>query len=194
VVGAVYSGLAMLVLALLPVRRAFRLDAIVTTRHLDYVAQLLLATGTMLAYGYVCEAFGAWYSGDAVERYTMLTARGTGPYAVVFWAMTAANVLTPQLFWSARMRRSPAVLFAAGVLIWAGMWAERFVIVVGSLSRGFLPSSWHAYAPTWVDWSLLLGSIGLFALLFLAFLRWLPFVSVHEVKRLRYEMRKGGAA
>jgi Ni/Fe-hydrogenase subunit HybB-like protein len=190
VVGAIYSGLAALLVLLVPLRRAFRLDAIVTTRHLDYVAQLLLATGTMLAYSYVCELFGAWYGGDRVERYTMLTARTGGPFAAVFWLMTAANVLTPQLFWSARMRRSPVVLFVAGVLVWTGMWAERFVIVVGSLSRDFLPSSWHGYAPTWVDWSLLVGSVGLFALLFLAFLRWAPFVSVNEVKRLRYEIER----
>jgi len=144
----------------------------------------------MVAYAYVCEAFGAWYSGDPFERYTMLTARPLGPYAILFWAMTAVNVVTPQLFWSPRLRASPFALFVAGALIWVGMWIERFIIIVGSLSRDFLPSSWHSYAPTWVDWSLLEGSVGLFALLFLTFLRWVPFIPVSEVKRLRFELAR----
>jgi molybdopterin-containing oxidoreductase family membrane subunit len=102
--------------------------------------------------------------------------------------MTAANVLTPQLFWFRRLRTSVVVLFTASVLIWVGMWMERFVIIVTSLNRDFLPSSWHFYAPTWVDWGLLVGSVGVFFLLFFAFLRWVPFVPVSEVKRLRFEL------
>src|SRR5262249_28401252 len=131
---------------------------------------------------------GAWYSGDPFERYTMLIARTTGPYAILFWAMTAVNVITPQFFWSHRLRTNPVALFIAGVLIWAAMWVERFIIIVASLNRDFLPSSWHIYAPTWVDWSLLLGSIGFFCFNFLAFLRWVPFIPVSEVKRARFEL------
>jgi molybdopterin-containing oxidoreductase family membrane subunit len=108
--------------------------------------------------------------------------------------MTAANVLTPQLFWSARLRTRPVVLFVASLLIWSGMWCERFMIIVGSLSRDFLPTSWHFYAPTWVDWSLLAGSIGLFCLLFLAFLRWVPAIPVSEMKRLGHDLEREGTA
>jgi len=187
VVGAIYSGLALLLVLMLPVRAVFRLHNVLTDKHLDAVAKLTLMTGTMLAYSYVCEMFGAWYSGDPHEQFAMLLSRPFGPYGVLFWLMTAFNVVTPQIFWSRRMRRSPAALFIAGLLIWVGMWLERFVIIVGSLSQDFLGSSWRDYAPTWVDMSLLFGSVGLFALLYLAFLRWVPFIPLSEVKGQRYE-------
>jgi molybdopterin-containing oxidoreductase family membrane subunit len=149
----------------------------------------MLTTGMMLAYSYLCEMFGAWYSGDPYERYSMLIARPLGPYAVLFWLMTLFNVGTPQLFWWRRMRRSTAALFVGGVLIWIGMWLERFVIIAGSLNHDFLSSSWHFYAPTLVDWSILIGSIGFFAFLYLAFLRWVPFIPLSELKGQRYEER-----
>jgi Ni/Fe-hydrogenase subunit HybB-like protein len=190
VVGAVYSGLAMVLILLLPVRRIFNLYDVITKRHLDRIAKLILATGSMLAYSYICEIFGAWYSADRFERYAYLFARPFGPYAWVYWSMTAVNVLTPQLFWFRRLRTSVPVLFLGSALIWTGMWAERFVIIVTSLNRDFLPSSWHFFAPTWVDWSLLVGSIGVFCFLFLAFLRWVPFVPVGEVRRLRFEIER----
>ena len=188
VIGAIYSGLAMVLILMLPIRRAFHLQDVITAQHLDNLGKLLLVTGSMVTYAYVCEAFGAWYSSDPVERYTMLVARPLGPYATLFWLMLAVNVLTPQVFWSARMRTRPLSLFIAAALICIGMWIERFIIIVAALSRDFLPSSWHSYAPTWVDWSLLIGSLGLFALLFLTFLRWVPFVPVSEVKRLRFDL------
>jgi Ni/Fe-hydrogenase subunit HybB-like protein len=188
VVGAIYSGFAMVLLLILPVRRVFGLENIITSRHLDNMAKLLLATGLMLAYSYIVELFIAWYSGDMYERYTYLAARPFGPYSVIFWAMIAANVLTPQLFWFRRLRTSVPVLFAAALVILLGMWTERFIIIVTSLNRDFLPSSWHFYAPTWVDWSILLGTVSLFGLLFLLFIRFVPFVALHEMKRLRYEL------
>jgi molybdopterin-containing oxidoreductase family membrane subunit len=144
----------------------------------------------MLAYSYMCETFIAWYSGDHFERYTYLFARPRGPYSWLYWAMTIANVVTPQLFWFKRLRTNVVVLFVASVAIWVGMWIERFVIIVTSLNRDFLPSSWHFYAPSWVDWGLLVGSLGVFFLLFFAFLRWVPFVPVSEVKRLRFDLRR----
>ncbi|HEY2378753.1 MAG TPA: NrfD/PsrC family molybdoenzyme membrane anchor subunit [Gemmatimonadaceae bacterium] len=193
VVGAIYSGFAMVLMLMLPIRRAFGLQDIITTQHLDNLGKLLLVTGSMVAYAYICEAFIAWYSGDPFERYAMLIARPLGPYAILFWVMIAANVVTPQFFWSSRVRSSPFALFVAGAAIWVGMWIERFVIIVGSLSRDFLPSSWHNYAPTWVDWSLLIGSVGLFSLLFLTFLRWVPFIPLSEVKKLRYELSRSHA-
>lgn len=188
VVGAIYSGLAMVLMLILPIRRVFGLHAIITPRHLDAIAKLMLMTGLMLAYSYLCEAFGTWYSGDTFDKYTILHSRPFGTFGVVFWIMTVANVLTPQLFWSRRLRTNPIVLFVASSIIWIGMWCERFIIIVGSLTRDFLPSSWHVYAPTWVDWSLLIGSVGLFCFLFLAFLRWVPFVPVSEIKEQRYEL------
>jgi molybdopterin-containing oxidoreductase family membrane subunit len=190
VVGAIYSGLAMVLMLMLPVRRIFHLEDVITRQHLDKIAKLMLATGLMLAYSYMCETFIAWYSGDGFERYTYLFARPQGPYAWLYWAMTAANVLTPQLFWFRRLRTNVVVLFVASMIIWAGMWMERFVIIVTSLERDFLPSSWHFYSPSWVDWGLLIGSLGVFFVLFFAFLRWVPFVPVSEVKRLRFELRR----
>jgi molybdopterin-containing oxidoreductase family membrane subunit len=155
--------------------------------HLDKLAKLLLAIGLMLAYSYVVELFVGWYGGDPYERFTHLTDRPLGPYAWAYWSMTVLNLVTPQLFWSRRFRTSVPVLFAGGLAILVGMWLERFVIVVESLSRGFLPSSWHTYAPTWVDIGILVGSVSFFALLFLLFIRFVPFVAVHEVKRLRFQ-------
>ena len=188
VVGAIYSGLAMVLVLLLPLRRAFNLYDIVTERHLDAIAKLMLAMGLMLTYSYVVETFMAWYSGSAVERYTYLIARPFGPYAIVYWLMTIFNVATPELFWVRRFRTNATVLFLGSVAILAGMWMERFVIIVTSLNRDFLSSSWHIYAPTWVDWSLLGGSLGLFGFLFLLFARFVPGVAISEVKALRIEL------
>jgi Ni/Fe-hydrogenase subunit HybB-like protein len=190
VVGAIYSGLAMVLMLLLPVRRVYRLESVVTEQHLDKIAKLMLAVGLMLAYSYLCEVFVAWYSGNAEERFTYLLARPRGAYAWVYWTMTSINLLVPQMFWWKRMRTNTVVLFAAGLLIWTAMWMERFVIIVTSLYHDFLPSSWHLYGPTWVDWGLILGSVGIFVLLFLAFLRWVPPVSINEVKRLRFSLER----
>jgi Ni/Fe-hydrogenase subunit HybB-like protein len=188
VVGAIYSGLAMVLVLLLPLRRAFRLADIITERHLDAIAKLMLALGLMLVYSYVIETFMAWYSGNVPERYTYLVARPLGPYSIVYWVMTALNIGTPQLFWVNRFRTNTTVLFLASVGILAGMWMERFVIIVTSLNRDFLTSSWHIYIPTWVDWGILAGSFGLFGFLFLLFVRFVPAVAISEMKQLRIEL------
>jgi molybdopterin-containing oxidoreductase family membrane subunit len=188
VVGAIYSGLAMVFVLLLPIRRAFALQDIVTERHLDALSKLMLAMGLMLAYSYVIEIFMAWYSADTAERYTYLFARPLGPYAVAYWIMTTLNIATPQLFWWRRCRTNVVVLFVASLGILCGMWMERFVIIVSSLNRDFLPSSWHFFSPTWVDWSILGGSLGLFGFLFLLFSRFVPSVAISEVKELRIEL------
>jgi molybdopterin-containing oxidoreductase family membrane subunit len=172
---------------LLPLRRAFQLYDIVTEAHLDAIAKLMLAMGLMLAYSYVIETFMAWYSANAAERYTYLTSRPFGPYAVAYWIMTILNVVSPQLFWSSRLRTNTAALFLASAGILAGMWMERFIIIVTSLNRDFLTSSWHIYVPTWVDWGILAGSLGLFGFLFLLFVRFVPSVAISEVKSLRTE-------
>jgi molybdopterin-containing oxidoreductase family membrane subunit len=192
VVGAIYSGFAMVLLLILPLRRAYRLDDVITKRHLDAMAKLTLTMALMLTYAYVVEIFQAWYSHDAHEQFTHLFERPFGTYAAIYWLMIFCNIVTPQIFWWKRCRTSAPVLFSAAALILAGMWLERFIIIVVSLHRDFLPSSWHVYRPTWVDVGLLGGSIGLFGLLFLLFVRFVPFVAMSEVKRLRHELAAHG--
>jgi Ni/Fe-hydrogenase subunit HybB-like protein len=193
VVGAIYSGLAMVLILLLPLRRAFRLYDIVTEAHLDAIAKLMLAMGLMLTYSYVIETFMAWYSANAAERYTYLTSRPFGPYAIAYWIMTILNVVSPQLFWWRRLRTNTVVLFLTSAGILVGMWMERFIIIVTSLNRDFLTSSWHIYIPTWVDWSILAGSLGLFGFLFLLFVRFVPSVAISEVKSLSIELSQSPA-
>jgi Ni/Fe-hydrogenase subunit HybB-like protein len=132
----------------------------------------------------------AWYSADAAERYTYLASRPFGPYAIAYWIMTILNVASPELFWLKRLRTNTVVLFLASVGILVGMWMERFIIIVTSLNRDFLTSSWHFYAPTWVDWGILAGSIGLFGFLFLLFVRFVPTVAISEVKSLQHEIAR----
>ncbi|HET8650417.1 MAG TPA: NrfD/PsrC family molybdoenzyme membrane anchor subunit [Gemmatimonadales bacterium] len=188
VVGAIYSGFAMVLVLLIPVRRIFSLESVITKQHLENMGKLMLAMAMMLAYSYLVESFMAWYSGDPFERYTYLFARPYGPYAGVYWIMLASNLLIPQLLWWKRLRRSPVVLFATGIVVLVGMWLERFIIIVASLNRDFLPSAWHFYKPTWVDLTILFGSVSFFLFLFFLFLRWVPFVSISEVKELRREL------
>jgi molybdopterin-containing oxidoreductase family membrane subunit len=194
VVGAIYSGFAMVLLLVIPIRRLYGLEDLITTRHLDNMAKLLLAMGWLMAYAYIVEAFVAWYGGSLYERYALLVARPLGPYAWLFWLMIACNVLTPQLFWSARLRTRTPVLFGGSLLILAGMWLERFVIIVASLNRDFLPSSWHIYKPTWVDLTILGGSISFFVFLFLLFVRFAPFIPISELRELRHELAGGTRA
>lgn len=190
VAGALFSGFAMVLTLLLPIRRVFALHGIITERHIDAMGKMLLAMGWMVIYSYVCELFIAWYGADANERYTFLHARPFGPFAWLYWPMLFANVLAPQLLWSRNVRVSPLRLFFVSLVIQFGMWAERFLIIAGSLSRDFLPSSWAGYRPTWVDWSLLFGSIGLFFFLFFLFLRFVPFIPISEMKELRHEIAR----
>jgi molybdopterin-containing oxidoreductase family membrane subunit len=181
VAGAIYSGFAMVLTLAIPIRAGFKLHNVITERHLANCAKFTLATGLMVAYGYLVEMFTAWYSGEAAERYQFFQAR---PANTMFWLMMACNLITPQFLWSARVRSSPALLFPLALSINVGMWSERFVIIVVSMTREFMPSKWEDYAPTWVDFGLLLGTMGFFSLLMLLFLRYVPFVAVSEVKEL----------
>ena len=194
VVGAVFSGFALVLLLVLPIRRAYRLENLITERHLDAMAKVLLVTGSIMLYSYAIETFIAWYSGSLYERFTLLVRRPFGAYAAAYWAMLLLNAVVPQLLWigSFRRRTLPLFLISAGIL--AGMWLERFVLIVTSLDADFLPSSWQVYAPTWVDWALFLGTMGLFSFLFLLFLRLVPVVPIYEVKHLRHSLEHGGAA
>jgi Ni/Fe-hydrogenase subunit HybB-like protein len=188
VAGAIFSGFAMVLTLLLPARAVFRMQDVITPRHLESCAKLMLVTGLLVGYGYIIEFFMAWYSGDPAERYQYFVARPFGPNHAVFWTMIACNLGVTQLLWSKRIRRSVIALFVISLLVNVGMWSERFVIVVQSLQREFLPSKWHAYGPTWVDLGIFTGTIGFFLLLFLTFLRLLPFIAASEMKELRREL------
>jgi molybdopterin-containing oxidoreductase family membrane subunit len=191
VAGAIFSGFAMVVTLMIPARKVFGLHNVITARHLDAIAKMILVMSWIATYSYIIEFFVAWYSGDPYERYQQLVNRPFGWYAIAFWLMLFCNCVVTQLFWSRRMRRSVVVLFVVALLVNVGMWIERFEIIVVSLSRDALPSSWHIFVPTWVDIGLLSGTLGFFGLLFLLFLRVVPFVPVAEMKQLRADLVAG---
>ncbi|HLV64187.1 MAG TPA: NrfD/PsrC family molybdoenzyme membrane anchor subunit [Polyangiaceae bacterium] len=190
VAGAIFSGFAMVLTLVIPARVLFRLEHVITERHLENCAKLILATGLMVSYGYLIEYFIAWYSGNPYEIQQFLSARPTAPGSLLWYVMLLGNVLVPQLFWSRKLRRNVWVLFWASIAINVGMWAERFVIIVLSLEREFLPSKWESYSPTWVDLTIFFGTIFFFLFLFLLFLRFIPIVSASEVKELRHELHE----
>ena len=183
VAGALFSGFAMVITLAIPLRHAFGLHDFITARHLDYAARILLATSLLVAYGYLAEVFTAFYSGDQYEQY-MTVNRWVGPYAPVYWAMLVCNVGLPQLLWHRRARANVGLLLALSLAVNVGMWMERMLIVVSSLHRDFLPSSWGMFYPTAWDWIMLFGSICLFAWLFLVFVRLLPAISMAEMREL----------
>ena len=193
VAGAVFSGFAMVFTLLLITRKVLHLERFITLEHFDKMAKVLLTTGLIVGFAYSTELFIAWYSVNPYERFTFLN-RAFGPYAWAYWTMVFCNVVVPQLFWSARLRRSVRVLFAASLLVNVGMWFERFNIVVISLHRDYLPSSWSFYKPTLVEIGILLGSFGLFFTCFFLFVRFAPVVSFHEVKHTLAEQMEGAHA
>jgi Ni/Fe-hydrogenase subunit HybB-like protein len=144
----------------------------------------------IVAYSYFCEFFLAWYGGERNEMYTMFHGLPTGPNCWTFWLTMTCNVVVPQLFWFRWFRSHGLVAWTLSLLINVGMWCERFVIITMSLQRGDMPSMWHAYAPTIVDWGILLGSIGFFSLLFVLFLRWVPIIPTSEVRELNHELAR----
>ena len=181
VAGAVFSGFAMVQNVLIFIRKIFNYEHIITLDTLEKMNKIILLTGSMVGYGYAMEFFIAWYSGVQPEQFTFLN-RAFGPYMWAYWIMISCNVIFPQLFWFKKIRRTIPIMFTIGVLVNVGMWFERFVIVVTSLSRDFLPSSWAYFTPTLVDMSILIGSFGLFFTLLLLFTKSLPVVSIAEVK------------
>lgn len=181
VTGAVFSGFAMVMTVLLIVRYVFDLQHIITMSHLDKMAKILITTGLIVGYAYGMEFFIAWYSGVSSEAFVFLN-RALGPYAWAYWIMVSCNVISPQIFWFKRLRHSIPVMFVVSIFINIGMWFERFVIVVTSLSRDFLPSSWGYFRPTITDFGILLGSFGLFFTLVFIFARTLPVIAMSEVK------------
>src|SRR5256712_562923 len=183
VAGAIYSGFAMVLTLAIPLRAVYQLEDFITTRHLQNMAKILLATGLIVGYGYMIEAFMAWYGGNRFEEY-MLWNRLTGPYAPFYWALLFCNIVAPQALWLRRVRTSASALFVISLIVNIGMWLERFVIVVTSLHRDFLPSSWGMYYPTIWDVATFVGTLGLFATLFFLFVRFMPMISIFEMRTI----------
>jgi Ni/Fe-hydrogenase subunit HybB-like protein len=190
VAGAIYSGFAMVLTLAIPIRAAYGLKDFITDHHLENMAKIMLATGLIVAYGYAMEAFISWYSGNPYERFNYWN-RVTGPYWPAYWALIATNIVTPQLLWLKRVRRNILLLFLIALVVNTGMWLERFVIVVTSLHRDFLPSAWGMYYPTMWDWFTFTGTLGLFVFLLFLFLRFLPMISIFEMRTLLPESKVG---
>ncbi len=186
VAGAIYSGFAMVVTLAIPLREIYGLQELITMRHLENMAKLMLATGVIVLYSYVDEAFIAFYSGNPYERFEIMN-RAFGPYRSLYWLLIVTNLLIPQLMWSSRMRKSIAAIFLVALSVDVGMWLERFVIVVVSLHRDFLPSIWGMYYPSIWDWATFAGSIAMFVTLFLLFFRLLPPISMFEMKEILHK-------
>ena len=183
VAGAIFSGFAMVVTLAIPLRAAFGLHDFITERHLQNMAKIMLVTGMIVVYGYAMELFIGWYSANKYERFVFMN-RLVGPYKYVWFALIFCNAVTTQFLWSKRIRSNVVWMFALSLVINVGMWLERFVIVVTSLHRDFLPSSWGMYAPTRFDWMTFAGTIGLFLFLMVLFIRFLPMISIFEMRTI----------
>lgn len=181
VAGAIFSGMAMVLTLMIIARKLMRLENYITLRHLDAMCKLVIATSGIVGLAYATEFFTAMYSGNPYEQFVFAN-RALGPFAWAYWTMVTCNVIVPQLLWSSRVRRKVGAIFAISLLVNVGMWFERFVIIVTSLHRDFLPSNWSSYAPTRIEVATLLGSFGLFFTCFLLFCRFLPVIAVAEVK------------
>ncbi len=181
VAGAVFSGFAMVVTLLVVVREVFNLKSYIRLVHLENMNKIIMVTGLMVGYAYSMEFFTAWYSGNSYELFVFKN-RAFGPYGWSYWTMVSCNVITPQLFWFKKIRRSLLAMFIISLFVNVGMWFERFVIIVTSLHRDFLPSSWNMYKPTYVEVFTFIGTFGLFFTLFLLFARFLPTIAISEVK------------
>jgi molybdopterin-containing oxidoreductase family membrane subunit len=183
VAGAIYAGFAMVLLLAIPLRVAYGWTDFITNRHLENMGKVMLATGLIVFYGYVMELFFAWYSANTYERF-MAFNRVFGPYKYYWYALIFCNGLTPQFLWFRKIRTSPLGLFLISLVVSVGMWLERFVIVVTSLTRDFLPASWGVYKGTIWDWATFIGTLGLFSTLFFLFIRILPAISIFEMRTI----------
>lgn len=183
VAGAIFSGFAMVVTLMVICRKAFKMEAILTLRHFENMAKIMMVTGMMVGYAYAVELFISVYSGNPYEQFVFVN-RAFGPYAWAYWIMVSCNVLSPQIFWWKKARTNMAILFVMSIVVNIGMWFERFVIVVSSLHRDFLPSAWGYYTPTFWDVATFIGSFGLFFTMFCLFARFLPIVAMAEVKNV----------
>jgi molybdopterin-containing oxidoreductase family membrane subunit len=183
VAGAIYAGFAMVLTLAIPLRKIYGLEDFITMRHLENMGKVTLLTGMIVGYGYMSEVFFGWYSANKYEGF-MIWNRMTGPYWPIYWALIFCNIITPQWLWFKQVRTSALGLFLVAMVVNVGMWLERFVIVVTSLHRDFLPSSWGMYYPTKWDWMTFIGTIGLFIFLFFMFVRFLPMISIFEMRTM----------
>lgn len=179
--GAVFSGFAMVLTLMIITRKALNLENYITVNHIESMNKIIILTGSVVGIAYLTEFFIAWYSGVEYEQYAFMN-RAFGPYAWAYWIMMTCNVITPQLFWFKKIRTSIWATFVISIFVNIGMWFERFVIIVTSLHRDFLPSSWSMYKPTLVEVGLYVGTFGLFFTLFLLFIRVFPVIAIAEVK------------
>ena len=185
VVGAMYSGFAMVIVLALAIRWGFQLQAIITRRHFEVMARVLLMASIVMGYSYATEWFMGWYGGKHSDR-SLVAFEFTGTYAPLFWALLLCNVVLPQALWFPRIRRSLAALFAIAIAINVGMWLERILIVWNTLSHGYMPSLWRSFHFTFWDWSFLVAPLGFFAFLFLLFVRVIPSVSMFDMRELAH--------
>jgi Ni/Fe-hydrogenase subunit HybB-like protein len=183
VAGAIYSGFAMVLMLAIPIRKLYGLEDFITERHLENSAKVMLATGLIVAYGYIIEAFMGWYSGNRYDAFTLWN-RLHGPYAFYYFMLLFCNIVIPQVLWIRKLRTTPIWLFLISGVILTGMWLERFIIVVVSLHRDFLNSSWGMYYPTRWDWMTFVGTIGFFLAAIFLFVRILPMISIFEMRTL----------
>src|ERR1700690_4330883 len=183
VAGAIYSGFAMVRTLAIPIRKFYKLEDFITIRHLNTMAKVMLATGLIVAYGYGVEFFMGFYSGNQYDKFLIIN-RLTGPYAFFYYLLIACNIVIPQALWARSIRQNVTILFLISLVVNVGMWLERFVIVVISLHRDFLPSSWGMYYPTRWDWATYTGTIGFFLTLIFLFVRFLPVISIYEMRAL----------
>ncbi len=183
VAGAIFSGFAMVMTLAIPLRAMYGLQDFITMKHLNNMAKVMLATGLFVAYGYITETIMAWYSGNKYEI-AMIVNRMTGPYAPAYWSLMLCNILIPQALWFRKVRASIPALFIISIIVNIGMWLERFIIIVTSLHRDFLPSSWDMFHPTIWDWATYIGSLGFFLFLLFMFIRVLPMISIFEMREL----------
>jgi Ni/Fe-hydrogenase subunit HybB-like protein len=181
VAGAIFSGFGMVLTLMLPLRSIYRLEDLITQYHIDCMCKITLATGSMVGYAYAMEFFIAWYGANQFEGFTFIN-RAFGHYSWAYWIMVSCNVISPQLFWSKRIRQNTALVFVISLFVNVGMWFERFVITVTSLARDFVPSSWGYYSPTVVDIFTYFGTFGVFSFLFLLFVRFVPLMAIAEIK------------
>jgi molybdopterin-containing oxidoreductase family membrane subunit len=188
VAGAIYSGFAMVLALAIPLRSVYGLKGLITDKHLDNSAKVMLATGLIVAYAYILEAFTGWYSGNVYEH-AVIVNRMTGPYAAQYWTLVGCNIVAPNFLWIRKLRTTPALLFVWSLIVLVGMWLERYVIIVSSLAQDNLVSSWRVFQGTRWDWATYAGTIGLFLFLFFLFIRLLPMISIFEVRTLLPEAK-----
>ncbi len=188
VAGAVYAGFAMVMLFLIPIRSMYDLKDYITMKHLDWMAKITLTTGMIVFYGYIMEVFYGWFSGNIYEQY-MIMNRFRGPYAPFYWSLILCNGVFPMVLWWPKVRQNLRALWIVSMIVSIGMWLERFVIIPASLHRDFMPSAWGLYTPSVGDWGMYIGTIGMFTFMMFLFIRFLPIISIAEVKDMLYRAK-----